>query len=458
MLFKVQYQHHRKYIKLTGSSYDSVIKDVKQKFDISTDRKVYLADETGTEVDEDVFADIIEQKPDTLWMVVDAVAVADSPAHTSYPSSNKTNTPSLNSVASSSDTQPSDSDGPFFPPKRARCDDHLQEAKELVKSVLEKKPAGEKIFQEYETTGKITDSTRRILVNALVGDMIDKYGSIPPKDIRVKYAVGIVTLFPSLKDPYSRKGYEHFYDAEEQVTAKMKSTFQFRQTMIHDPEKSSSVLSLFPRFLDTKGLVLQDFELLFGVETASKLLEKWDSTLKQKVIQEAKNLTQSLLLSCLIQSAEHCNTTQGDWDSDMSSLLLLVYLLPPPSSGNKKSVKISVQNALDRVVRFHKSCCSFEEVLGSTQTTQPYILAVGTSKSSIHDYYIAVDERLIPCMAKSSLSAFDELFKVHYVFGISYDAALHNMFTFLQTTIYNIDVGITRESPRVGDLRAKILN
>lgn len=46
----------------------------------------------------------------------------------------------------------------------------------LVKSVLEKKPAGEKILQEYKTTGKITDSTRRILVNALVGDMIDKYG------------------------------------------------------------------------------------------------------------------------------------------------------------------------------------------------------------------------------------------------------------------------------------------
>lgn len=30
--------------------------------------------------------------------------------------------------------------------------------------------------------------------------------SIPPKEIRVKYAVGIVTLFPSLKDPFSRKG------------------------------------------------------------------------------------------------------------------------------------------------------------------------------------------------------------------------------------------------------------
>ncbi|KAL1250937.1 hypothetical protein QQF64_018733 [Cirrhinus molitorella] len=155
------------------------------------------ADETGTEVDEDVFSDIIEQKPDTLWMVVDAVAVEDFSEHTRYPSSNETDTPSLHSAASSSDTQSSYGDGPFFPPKRARSDDHLQEAKE--------------------------------------------------------------------------------------------------------------------------------------------------------------------------------------------------------------------------------SCCSFEEVLGSTQTTQPYILAVGTSKSSIHDYYISVDAWLIPCMAKSSLSAFDELFKVHYVFGISYD-------------------------------------
>ncbi|XP_048011227.1 uncharacterized protein LOC125244888 [Megalobrama amblycephala] len=258
---------------------------VKQKFDISTDHKVYLADETGTEVDEDVFADIIEQKADTLWMVVDAVAVADSPAYTSYASSNETDSPSLHSVASSSDTQPSDSDGPFFPPKRARSDDHLQEAKE----------------------------------------------------------------------------------------------------------------------------VLQDFELLFGVETASKLLEKWDSTLKQKVIQESKNLTHSLLLSCLIQSAEHCNTSQGDLDSDMFSLLLLVYLLPPPSCGNKKFVEISVHEALDHVVRFYKSCYSFEEVLGSTQTTQPYILAVGTLKSSIHDYYISVDERLIPCMAKSSLCFVEHL-------------------------------------------------
>lgn len=47
---------------------------VKEKFGISPDHTIYLADETGTEVDEDVFADIMEQKPDTLWTIVDSMA------------------------------------------------------------------------------------------------------------------------------------------------------------------------------------------------------------------------------------------------------------------------------------------------------------------------------------------------------------------------------------------------
>lgn len=89
---------------------------------------------------------------------------------------------------------------------------------------------------------------------------------------------------------------------------------------------------------------------------------------------------------------------------------------------------------------------------------QPYILAVGTARNAIHDYYVVIDSNLIPCKAKSSIAAFDELFKAHYVFGIAYDQALHNMFTFVQTTIYNIDIGMCHESPRVKELRAKILN
>lgn len=42
---------------------------------------------------------------------------------------------------------------------------------------------------------------------------------------------------------------------EEQIFIKMRETFHHRQKLIHDPEQSSTVLTVFPRFLDTKGLV-----------------------------------------------------------------------------------------------------------------------------------------------------------------------------------------------------------
>ncbi len=69
-----------------------------------------------------------------------------------------------------------------------------------------------------------------------------------------------------------------------------------------------------------------------------------------------------------------------------------------------------------------------------------------------------MDKRLIPCQANRSLGAFDELFKAHFVFNVSYDGALVNFYTFLQTTVYNIDMGKMKESPRVRDMRAKLLN
>lgn len=69
-----------------------------------------------------------------------------------------------------------------------------------------------------------------------------------------------------------------------------------------------------------------------------------------------------------------------------------------------------------------------------------------------------MDKNLIPCQAKDSIGACDELFKAHFVFNLSYDDALVNFYTFLQTTVYNIDVGKMKESPRVKELRARLLN
>ena len=56
--------------------------------------------------------------------------------------------------------------------------------------------------------------------------------------------------------------------------------------------------------------VNQDFLLLFGAETATKLLEKWDTSFKPKVIKEAKQLTPSTDLCHLLKS---CREACREW-------------------------------------------------------------------------------------------------------------------------------------------------
>ncbi len=53
------------------------------------------------------------------------------------------------------------------------------------------------------------------------------------------------------------------------------------------------------------------------------------------------------------------------------------------------------------------------------------------------------------------VAAFDELFKAHFAFAVSYDEVLCNFYTFVQTTVYGIDVGSVKESPWVKEIKAK---
>lgn len=93
-----------------------------------------------------------------------------------------------------------------------------------------------------------------------------------------------------------------------------------------------------------------------------------------------------------------------------------------------------------------------------TESRQPYLLAVGTKRSVINKYFIITDKHAIPCKSPDSLACFDELFKAHFVFGASYNHDLTNVYNFVQTTIYEIDVATTKVSPRVAEVRAWMLH
>ncbi|XP_075315186.1 uncharacterized protein LOC142375140 [Odontesthes bonariensis] len=265
-------------------------------------------------------------------------------------------------------------------------------AKEMVKNALLRKSGGEDILEEYKSENSLKHRTRSHLVNILASDMTERHGRIPTHKQREKYVLGIIKRFPALKDPFSPKGY-----------------------------------------------VNQDFNLLFGAETSSKLLNKWDTTFKLKIIKEATQLTQSTDPCRLLKAAERQPESNG----------MLSY---------SKRTKISPTDAAERMVLFHKSCSSIDERLKEREGKQPFILAVGRTCNKIDTYYVAVDKQLIPCHATSSLSAFDELFKCHYVFNLSYDESLVHLYMFVQTTVFNIDVTSTEESLCVRELRAKILN
>ncbi|KAK6316930.1 hypothetical protein J4Q44_G00123300 [Coregonus suidteri] len=168
----------------------------------------------------------------------------------------------------------------------------------------------------------------------------------------------------------------------------------------------------------------QDFVLLFGEGTSAKFLERWPTTFKQKIIMLSKTLskaTQGAELQELIQMAESAvdegaDTNADGWDGDLSSILLLLHLIPPSSQGRKRP-GTSIQEHLDAI----------------DQSRQPYLLAVGTRKSSIHAYFIILDKRALLCKSTSALGAFDELFKTHFVFGTAYNTMLRNMYTLCTT-------------------------
>lgn len=515
LLIKVSYQNCKKFIRLQdGFIFEDFVDEVHYRFGLPPETSFHIYDDTETEIDEDILQDVLNARPDTSLIIVKR---ENEEMFSDATSSSWTDILSLNHSSYELDQMTE------HVYKKSKTNDAEAEAKEMVRSALKQTSGGDAVLAEYSSKNTLSSEMRRLLVNILVGHMVEMHGRIPSRNQKEKYALGVVTLFPSLKDPFSKKGHEHFYDAdsgtgyiawrlktvqrnakkrnkpsisktsetvlsgpsrnrcsssekqdedtlreaiaflthstnESQIILKMRETFHYRHRLVHDPNKTADVLKTFPSFLNTKGLVNQDFSLLFSPETSSKLLEMWDTTFKPKIIEEAIGLTSTAVVRSLLLSAnnqrdsEHC----PDWDSDMATLLLLLHLLPP--TPGKKVSKISASDAINRLVVYQKSRTSLEQHLQQREGRHPYLLAVGRNRNQIEQFYIALDKNLIPCQTNTSLGAFDELFKAHFVFNLAYDEALLHFYTFIQTTIYMVDVGKTKESPRVKELRAKLLN
>ncbi|XP_058490287.1 uncharacterized protein LOC131464160 [Solea solea] len=522
MLLRVLFDGEQKYVRLSDLTFNAFMKEVCLKFNIPEGRQPDLKvfDQSDTEVDGEVFEEIVKESPGTFKVMLSKEELDASLSSSSSCSAASDDTIILNFTMCDPPEEAAAVEG-----SRPKKPCHINfEAKALIEKILTTKPGGEKIMQEYAKTKSLKDATRRQMINILTAEMTQTHGTSPPKSVRVLYAQGIVALFPYLEDPYSQHGYEHYYDPEsgsgylawrlktiqrksaeergvsvskspkiggpsrvqprpftadkvlsdedveaaiavlkhsadeDTIREKMKATFIYRQSMVNNEKRAGDVFSVFPRLLDTPGLIEQDFRLLFGEATANKFLEKWPTNLKRKVITESHGLVPTTELLDLMRNAESTAEIENGWDSDMSAILLLLHLLPPSAQGRKRPGKVSACQAVEHLIRFIKAGTSVQQHLDNiSQSSQPYLLAQGPARSSIHTFFIVIDKYALPCKATCSVGALDELFKAHYVFGTSYSSSLANVFTFLQTTIYNIDVGETKETPRVAELRARMV-
>ncbi|RXN31317.1 hypothetical protein ROHU_017098 [Labeo rohita] len=389
----------------------------------SVPENVKVFDESGTEVDDDVFEDVVRDPSVGVLTIKHGADLGSASPQASHGQSNQF----LSSSIDSSDSQDTVIIEESSSSKRMRLDDEAKKEhyydgesgtgylawriKTIQRGLAKERRAS---FEGQGTSAEAGSG----------GPTIRRQSEFNPQTTLSEDECKEAIAFMS-----------HSSD-EDAIKKKMKLTFDYRRNMVLDPMQSSDTLTVFPRFKDIKGLIEQDFVLMFGEGVSGKLLEKWTTAFKKKVIQQCKKLPSTSDLEELLLAAE----SPTGWDSDLSSIILLLHLIPPSAQGRKRP---------------GKSGTNIEEHLREiTSVAQPYLLAVGPQKNSIHQYFIILDRHAIPCKSTSSLGAIDELFKAHFVFGTSYNIMLHNMYTFIQTTVYNIDVGKVKESPRVAEVSA----
>ncbi|XP_028456286.1 uncharacterized protein LOC114570240 [Perca flavescens] len=406
--------------RVKDDSYDyfQFIQEVSAKFNLPNEPDVNLQDSSGVDVDADIFDELVRSAA-VSFKVSNEDSAEKEVSEASFCSDEGSFSP-IESVRSFSSVESVSSGSTVITECTKARKRQLVEgppdskaAKDMVYVALHQKTGGEDIFKEYNVTKGLSDQTRRKLVNILVADMIESHGRVPPINVRVTYALGIVTLFPNLKDTASPTGYEHYYD----------------------PHSGQGYLAY--RLKTVQRNTTSDFK-----RTSKSAKQHGPKTLAW-IITVCKGLRPGTHVDDLLSAQEESN--DYGWDSDLAAILLLVHLLPPTAKGQRHG-KISATEATDHVVKFMKVGTSMVTFLERVGSAQPFLLCVGQKKSSIQKFYIILDQKAIPCVAQTAVAALTNCLRPT-VFAVSYDEALCNFYTFIQTTVYGIDVGTTKESP-----------
>ncbi|CAL8332938.1 unnamed protein product [Arctogadus glacialis] len=342
--------------------YFQFIQEVSAKFNLPNESDVDLKDSSGVDVDADIFDELVRSAAVSFKVFTEDSAEKEV-SEASFCSEEGSFSP-IESVRSISSVESVSSGSTVITECTKARRRHLVEgppdskaAKDMVYVALHQKTGGEDVFKEYNATKGLSDQTRRKLVNILVADMVESHGRVPPINVRVTYALGIVTLFPNLKDKASPTGYEHYYDPHSG-----QGYLAYRLKTVQ--RNTTSDLKRSPKSADQHG---------------PKTLRETSTS------EQLSGLRPGTHVDDLLSAQEESN--DYGWDSDLAAILLLVHLLPPTAKG-KRHGKISATEAADHVVKFMKVGTSMVTFLDRCGSAQPFLLCVGEKKSIMFVFLI----------------------------------------------------------------------
>ncbi|XP_054876693.1 uncharacterized protein LOC129351887 [Poeciliopsis prolifica] len=352
-----------------------------------------------------------------------------------------------------------------------------------IREILSASSEGRPVVISLDGNQHMSIRERRCMVRTLVSHLMDQYGENPSSDTKAILASSIVDQFPCLRDSHGT-GYDAWFTpgrqhrpatgfleerrrnvrkrtnlsaeraiqmtewlkkllATDQVVQYMRETAVYRAGWIRSSGTipMQQIFAEFPRLLDTPGMILQDFAVLYP-QSCGKLTENWNTLFSSKVIRMGKKEESGLLPEIELLPQDK----QGD-----VALQLLPKLLPAvPYRVGRKVVRPSNLEVQQAFIDVQPIGTNMVEYLGSTATEHPRVLMLG-DRYCCSQAFVVINGT--PLEYPSLLGAVDGCFKSFFVFDMSYPKSCVQIWDFLQTVIYEIP---GNESPPIKLMRAQL--
>lgn len=187
-----------------------------------------------------------------------------------------------------------------------------------------------------------------------------------------------------------------------------------------------AVLHAYPRLTTHKGMIEQDYKILFA--NNDFMTRRWDTVFASKIISYTDSAKPSWREMVPVKK-ELSNCEQS-----VVALQLLPIMLPPrPTKGHRPSVT----EAMSSFIQFKQVTTNIPAFLDDLPSgpVQPFVLALG-ERTSPTQAFLIIENNAVEC--DSLLNAVDACFKAFYVLDLEYPANCIIVWQFIQELVFDV--------------------